>query len=427
MTKQSSSKSFPTNHRTKLKVDFNLLQSGTWVLEKKGNQRIHYFEKEVEDGKITIYNALDVPTPFDSKVLDYLMLKSQENNWSQEVILPTISTIIKDLGLRKEKRVAERIKRSLKILKNTHIEFHNCFIDNGVLEHFEEGTWELVSIGIIEEYGFRKTKGRGNPLRVRVKFTNSFISLCKHSLGYKLIPYAPIQGLRDTAYALYKWAWRWFNTEKGYGERWIGNGKSLVEWYKNELNSVGNYKYPSEILRRVKSAIKQLNENPEVPFYLRLKEEENNYKLEIYRKEGVPLKREIPFDQLPGFLKRTVISLIERKKHIREPFALARSMSWKELERLLKGVVVVSVPKDIWEFITNDVMAKTPVETEKKEFQETVLGVEDKDDEVLVAVESSRLKKKSLISRLLDAFIPNWRSSIQEAVGYLKEARATKT
>jgi len=415
------------NNHTKLKLDFNLLQSGTWVLEKKGNQRIHYFEKEVGDGKIVIYNALDVPTPFDSKVLDYLMIKSQETDWSREITIPTVSTIIKDLGLRKEKRVAERIKRSLKILKNTHIEFHNCFIDNGILEHFEEGTWELVSIGIIEEYGFKKTKGRGNPLKVKVKFTNSFISLCKYSLGYKLIPYAPIQGLRETAYALYKWAWRWFNTEKGYGERWIGNGKKLVEWYRNELNSTAKYKYPSKVLERIKSAIKQLNENPEVPFYLQLKEEENNYKIGIYRKEQCAIKREIPFDKLPPVLRKTIISLIERKKHIREPFALARSMSWKELERLLKGVVVVSVPKDIWEFITNDVMAKTPVETEKKEFEETVLGVEEQGDEVLVAFESSKLKKKSLITTLLDAFTPNWRSFIQEAVGHLKEARATKT
>jgi len=412
---------------SKLKVDFNLLQSGTWVLERKGKQRIHYFEKNVGDGKVVIYNALDVPSPFDSKVLDYLMLKSQENDWSQEIVIPAISTIIKDLGLGKRKQTIERIKKSLKILKNTHIEFHNCFIDNGVLEHFEEGTWELVSIGILAKYGLERIKGRGNPLSVKVVFDNDFISLCRHSLGYKLIPYAPINGLRDTAYALYKWAWRWFNAEKGYGERWIGSGKSLVEWYKNELNSVGNYKYPSEILRRVKSAIKQLNENPEVSFYLQLKEEENNYKIEIYRKEQCTIKREIPFDKLPPVLCRTVISLIERKKHIREPFALARSMSWKELERLLKGVVVVSVPKDIWEFITNDVMAKTPVETEKKEFQETVLGVEDKDDEVLVAFESSKLKKKSLITTLLDAFTPNWRSFIQEAVGYLKEARATKT
>jgi len=412
---------------SKLKVDFNLLQSGTWVLERKGKQRIHYFEKNVGDGKVVIYNALDVPSPFDSKVLDYLMLKSQENDWSQEIVIPAISTIIKDLGLGKRKQTIERIKKSLKILKNTHIEFHNCFIDNGVLEHFEEGTWELVSIGILAKYGLERIKGRGNPLSVKVVFDNDFISLCRHSLGYKLIPYAPINGLRDTAYALYKWAWRWFNTEKGYGERWIGNGKSLVEWYKNELNSVGNYKYPSEILRRVKSAIKQLNENPEVSFYLQLKEEENNYKIEIYRKEQCTIKREIPFDKLPPVLRRTVISLIERKKHIREPFALARSMSWEELERLLKGVVVVSVPKDIWEFITNDVMAKTPVETEKKEFEETVLGVEEQGDEVLVAFESSKLKKKSLITTLLDAFTPNWRSFIQEAVGYLKEARAIKT
>ena len=102
-------------------------------------------------------------------------------------------------------------------------------------------------------------------------------------------------------------------------------------------------------------------------------------------------------------------------------------MSWKELETLLKGVIVVPVPKDIWEFITNDIMARTPVETEKKEFQETVLGIEEQGDEVLVAFENSKLKKKSLITTLLDAFTPNWRSFIQEAVGYLKEARAIKT
>jgi len=44
-----------------------------------------------------------------------------------------------------------------------------------------------------------------------------------------------------------------------------------------------------------------------------------------------------------------------------------------------------------------------------------------------VAFESSKLKKKSLITTLLDTFTPNWRSFIQEAVGYLKEIRAIKT
>jgi hypothetical protein len=411
-----------TNH-TKLKVDFNLLLSGTWVLEKKGNQRIHYFEKKAGDGKIVIYNALDVPSPFDSKLLDYLMLKSQENDWSQEIVIPTISTVIRDLGLRKEKRVAERIKHSLKILKNTHIEFHNCFIDNGVLKHFKEGTWELVSIGILTKYGFEKVKGRGNPLAIKVVFDDDFLALCKHSLGYKLIPYTPINGLRDTAYALYKWAWRWFNSGEGYGERWIGNAKKLVEWYKNELNSTANYKYPSKVLERIRSAIKQLNENPQVPFYLQLKEENGNYKIEIHLKNQCTLKREIPFDQLPGFLKRTVIRLIERKKHVREPFALARSMSHKELENLLKGIAVVPVPKSTWDFIVNDIIAKAHNEAEKKEFEETVLGFEEKEDEILVALESSKLGKKNLITILLDGFIPNWREFIQSATGFINEAK----
>jgi len=407
---------------TKLKVDFNLLMSGTWILEKKGKQRIHYFEKDVGNGKIIIYNALDVPSPFDSKVLDYLMKISQENDWSQEIIIPSIAQVIKDLGLGKRKQTVERIKNSLKILKNTHIEFHNCFIDTGVLEHFEEGTWDLVSIGIVEEYGFRKVKGRGNPVKVKVRFTNSFISLCKYSLGYKLIPYAPINGLRDTAYALYKWAWRWFNAEKGYGERWIGNGKNLVEWYKNELNSTANYKYPSKVLERIKSAIKQLNENDQVPFYLQLKEENGNYKIEIYRKEQCTLKREIPFDKLPKFLKDAVIKLIEGKKHIKDSYALARSMSWKELEGLLKKIVVIEIPPEAWSFIENT-LPKFQSEKEKKETKETILSYERNDEQVTIAVDKSKLTKSNPLYKALDFILPNWRTGIKEATGLVKESK----
>jgi len=415
-----------TKQGTRLKVDFNLLMSGTWVLEKKGNQRIHYFEKEMEDGKIIIYNALDIPSPLDSKLLDYLMLKSQENDWNEEVILPSISQVLKDLGLGKRKQTVERLKKALKILSNTRIEFHNCFIDNGVLKHFKEGTWELVSIGILTKYGFTKTKGRGNPLIVKVVFDDDFITLCKYSLGYKLVPYAPINGLRDTAYALYKWAWRWYNAEKNYGERWIGNGKSLVKWYKNELNSTANYKYPSKVLERVRSAIKQLNDHSEVPFFLQLKEENGNYKIEIYRKDQCSIKREIPFDKLSLLLRKVIIRLIKEKKHIKEPYALARSMSWKELENLLKDIVIASIPRDIWSYIVNNIIAKTdnPIaEAQKKEFESIVLGTEDKGSETYFAFKKAFLGKENTLTNLLKAFVPNWKSSIHDAKGLIQEAK----
>ena len=408
---------------TKIKVDFNLLMSGTWVLEKKGNQRIHYFEKEVDNGRIIIYNAFDVPSPFDSKVLDFLMRISQENGWAQEITIPTLSVILKELGLRKEKRVVDRLKQAFEVLVNTRIRFENCFLDTGVLEHFEEGTWELVNIGIIEEYGFRRVKGRGNPIKVRVKFTNSFISLCRYSLGYKLIPYAPIQGLRDTAYALYKWAWRWFNSETGYGERWIGKGQSLVRWYKNELNATGNYKYPSEVLRRVNSAIEQLNKNKEVPFSLKLKQENGIYKIEIYRKAPPSFKREIPFDKLPNFLRKAIIKFIEKKQYIKEPYALARSMSWKELEELLKKVVVIVVPEDTWNFLEFSIR-QTQNEKEKKELLQTILSYDKNgNNEVFIVVEKSKLKKTNALYKLLDFLTPNWRTFIHDAIGYLEEKK----
>ena len=400
---------------TKIKFDFNLLMSGTWVLDNREEEKIFKFEKEVGEGKIIIYNPVDVPSPKDSKLLDYLMLKAQEQDWNNIVILPTLSQICKDLNIPKSKKTVERLKQSFEILSLTRIQFHNCFIDNGILEHFEEGQWQIISIGIINDYGFLPVRGRGNPIQVKVIFDKNFISICKYSLGYKLVPYAPIQGLRDTAYALYKWAWRWFNAEKGYGERWIGNGKKLVEWYKNELNSTARYKYPSKVLERIKNAIEQLNNNSEVPFYLQLKEE-NGYKLEIYRKDQCTLKREIPFDKLPAILKKTVIKLITiQKKHIKEPYAFARSMSWKELEDLLKKVAFVSISKDAWE-IFEMVFQANP--KEKEDFDRTVLAVSHSEatGEIYIATEKSKFRSKNILTKLLDVAIPNWKENLHDAV-----------
>jgi hypothetical protein len=215
-----------------IKIDFNLLTSGTWVLEKKGKRTIHKFEKELGEGKVIIYNALDVPSVLDSKVLDYLMLKSQGQGWPKELFIGSLRQIAKDLGITPNNKQINRIKRAFEILVNTRIRFENCFLDTGILAHFE-GKIKVVNIGILSDYAFIPVKDRGNPLAVKVIFNDNFLALCKHSLGYKLIPYAPINGLRDTAYALYKWAWRWFNNEEGYGERWIGNKKNLVNWWIN--------------------------------------------------------------------------------------------------------------------------------------------------------------------------------------------------
>jgi len=405
-----------------IKIDFNLLMSGTWVLEKKGKQTIHKFEKELGEGKVIIYNALDVPSVLDSKVLDYLMVKSQEQGWPKELLIGSLRQIAKDLSITPNNKQINRIKRAFEILVNTRIRFEDCFLDTAVLEHFE-GKIKVVNIGILSDYALIPVKGRGNPLAVKVIFNDNFLALCKYSLGYKLIPYAPINGLRDTAYALYKWAWRWFNAEKGYGERWIGNGKKLVEWYKNELNSTANYKYPSKVLERVGSAIKQLNKNKEVPFYLQLKQEDGNYKIEIYRKEQCTLKREIPFDKLPNLLRRAVIKLIERKKHIKEPYALARSMSWRELEELLKKVVIIVIPKETWNFLKYSIQ-QSQNEREKREILETILSHgENENGEVFIAVEKSKLKKSNALYKLLDFLTPSWRTFVHDAVGYIEEKK----
>jgi len=410
-----------------LKIDFNLLMSGTWVLERKGRQKIHCFEKKVGNGKIVIYNPLDAPSPLDSKVLDFLMVKSQENDWAKEIVIPAITHIVKALGLGKRKQTVERIKKALKILKNTHIEFYNCFIDTGVLKHFS-GHVHLVSISIISEYAFIPKKdgklGRGNPLQVKVVFSDSFISLCKHSLGYKLIPYAPIQGLRDTAYALYKWAWRWFNSEKGYGERRIGDGKKLVEWYKNELNSTANYKYPSKVLERINSAIKQLNEHEQVPFYLKLKQEDGSYTIEIHRKEHLVLKREVPFDKLAERDKAVLVSYakaVAEEKKIQNVWGFLRSMDAEQVDKWLneaKAYFGSGVWKD--ELVENPELLETLRSWAKKKYlnDPNLCEVYFGKDRILKAYEGNKrivfVCLDKLLARLLQ---PKFANELKEIFG----------
>ena len=133
---------------SKIKIDFNLLMSGTWVLEKKAKQTIHKFEKDLGAGKVVIYNALDVPSPLDSKVLDYLMVKAQEEDWPKELVIGSIRQILRELGITPNNKQTNRIKRALEILVNTRLCFMDCFIDTGVMRHFE-GRVTLVNIGIL--------------------------------------------------------------------------------------------------------------------------------------------------------------------------------------------------------------------------------------------------------------------------------------
>ena len=399
---------------TKIKIDFNLLMSGTWVLERKGKRKIHKFEKKLGKGKVIIYNALDVPSPLDSKVLDFLMVKAQENDWKKEIEIRSLRRIAKEVGLGVDKRRLNRLKRSFKILANTRIEFRNCFLDTGVLDHFE-GEFEEIDIGIISDFSFKKIKARGNPVSVKVIFNDNFLALCKNSLGYKLIPFTPVKGLRDTAYALYKWAWRWFSVEKGYGERWIGNGRKLVEWYKNELNSTANYRYPSKVIERISSAIEQLNKNWQVPFYLVLKKEWGNYKIEIIqRSEMNVLEKSSCLRELPFFLKKAVF----KSFHFDDKSLVLDDTQSKEVEKILSDIKIVELPMKTWEFLQFSI-ENLQEENEKKEILDSILSFEERDTKVSVAVRSSALEEHGVLHRFLSYLIPDWKIHVCDALDYV--------
>jgi hypothetical protein len=73
-------------------------------------------------------------------------------------------------------------------------------------------------------------------------------------------------------------------------------------------------------------------------------------------------------------------------------------------------------------------MQKSRNEREKMELQQTILSTEKKENgEVYIAVEKSKLKKNNTLYKLLDFLTPNWKTFIQDAVGYAKEKKLVST
>jgi len=51
-------------------------------------------------------------------------------------------------------------------------------------------------------------------------------------------------------------------------------------------------------------------------------------------------------------------------------------------ENLLKGIAIVPVPKNTWDFTVNNIIIKAHNEAKQREFEEIVLGFKEREDEI---------------------------------------------
>jgi len=328
------------------KVDHNITIAGLMITdadtaieklerEKEGILKgLYVFRKKIPTGEVCIANGVEFPNAEAVDLLLYLIIHLEKNDWRRKIEFKSIREVIRDVfnATSGGKFWAEKLRRLLVIWKNHTYYFPKSFVWNGeVIEAY---------FGVIEDWKI-KTQGRGKPARVEITFNEEFLKICKDTTWYRRPLWMEIRKLRkEIAKRLYMLALE-FKPKESSTKWQIFMDSDLKYWYRNALNSLANPQYlrPSTIIKRLESAIAEINHETNLRMEL-YQTEEGNYAISV--EEIAPPgteKIEIPFDKLKEEDKAILIAYVEavaEEKKIKNIWGFLRSMTSKQVEKWLK-------------------------------------------------------------------------------------------
>jgi len=122
-----------------------------------------------------------MPTKTDVIFLYYLMLRSQQSGWKENITL-TQREILKGCGLTPGKKPADRLKDSLERWKMVGIKFAGTFYDGK--------EYQTLSFGVIDEWNLEK-----GTRHLNVRFAPKWLALIKNSNYFRYIDFRQMKSL----------------------------------------------------------------------------------------------------------------------------------------------------------------------------------------------------------------------------------------
>jgi hypothetical protein len=166
-----------------VKQDVNFLENPIWFQDEGlANQKQDGYVWKDKEGYI--YRAgYKPPVKTDYVFLMYLLLKSQQNNWSDRLEL-TRYEIIKNSGLQVKQDWYKRLEDSLERWKMVGIKFEGSFYDGK--------SYQTLNFGIIDDWGINEeTK------KIELRLNEKWLLRVKNSTFFKLLDFDHIKKLRS--------------------------------------------------------------------------------------------------------------------------------------------------------------------------------------------------------------------------------------
>lgn len=229
-----------------------------------------------------------LPTRTDQVVLYFLMLRSQELGWQNEIVLSK-HEILKNCNIPVSKRSYERLEDTLERWFQIKISFKDSFVCA------EKGKTYKVSgaFRILEAYNFRQEKSDGRS-KVHIHISSSWLNVVRTHAFFEMLDFRAIRQLSSPlSLRLYE------ILSKNFYERdtWKIDSLKLADMIPLQV------KYASLCINKIKPMISQINKacGGEV-YFLEIKKPTRGVAVLHFRKEpkAVPLIPDSPFPGLPA-------------------------------------------------------------------------------------------------------------------------------
>ncbi len=224
-----------------IKQDINMLEYPLWMQDEKLPSKIPDDKGFIwQDREGYVYRCgYKVPTKLDIIYLMYLLYRSQQEGWQEEIELSRYE-ILKSCGYASCRPADyERLEDSLERWKMVGVKFQGTFYDGK--------RYIALSFGVIDTWKIdEQTK------KLRIRFNREWLTRIKNSSYFKYLNFDQIRSLRSPlAMRLYEILVKSFQSR----EEWTIDAKKLAQKIPMKEKSAAH------IIPKIKAAINRINTN----------------------------------------------------------------------------------------------------------------------------------------------------------------------
>ncbi len=246
--------------KKKVRQDINFLENPIW-LQKKSDKRGYVYEKN----DYTLKTAESPPTRQDVLILYYLMWVSQEKNWENDLYISHYE-VLKNVGLGQGGNQKKRLRESLNRWAGIVIDFKGSFYDGK--------TYKNLVFHIIDSW----EQEEGSRL-LKISFSKKWLLQIENSSFFEMLTFEELRKLKTSlSTRLYEVLVKSFHSRSV----WKIDAKKLASKIPMEE------RYPSSIERKVRPALRKIQERTELYVELEVEKKERGKVIFVFRKKTKP-------------------------------------------------------------------------------------------------------------------------------------------